>query len=86
MEVSAYGDITIDACGNTASPGFSFARSGLSPKQQQIENKETIGPNKLNDLAGKLGGRSVGVGKRFGEGSNSGEEVGSLERVVASDG
>lgn len=88
MEVTADGGITIEAVGNTASPGFSFAKSGLLPKQQQqVDNQGTISPDTLNKLAGKLGGRSVGVGKRFGEGSGRGEEAASLERaIVASDG
>jgi hypothetical protein len=75
VEVTANGGLTIEAVGNTASPGFSFAKSGLMQKQQQLEIQETISTQSLNKLAGKLGGRSIGVGKRFGEESSRGGDL-----------
>jgi hypothetical protein len=74
VEVTAGGGISIEAVGNTASPGFSFAKSGLAPKPRQSDTAvEKNSSNTLNKLAGKLGGRSVGVGKRFGEESSLAE-------------
>ena len=74
VEFSAGGGITIEAVGNTAVPGFSFAKSG-SLKQNQTENQDKISPEMLNKLAGNLGGRSVGVGKRFGQESRRDGQV-----------
>ena len=80
MEVTAGGGITIEAVGNTVSPGFSFAKSGVLPKQGEAEDK--ISSITLNKLAGKMGGRSVGFGKRFDEESRRDSEAAFLEKKV----
>ena len=72
VAVTAEGGVKIEAVGNTASPGFSFGKADMAPK----EKRAATGEESVADIAAAaverasvtqpgFGGRSVAFGKRL---------------------